>query len=394
MKMGSKLMMLVMAGLIALPAGIFAHGAEAEAVEGTAVSLYVFAGTAILLALLLVLFLVTNSKVKRLGNVKKQEDREKRQQLSKTANVLKWSSVLLLIGVIISGTMAFSGGQGQSSVEIAPIDHMHGMGYSSDGKRIFFAVHDGLRVYSEGHWSMGQGERHDYMGYSAVDDGFYSSGHPARGSGMKNPFGLLKSTDEGKSLETLSHYGQVDFHGMTAGYQSHIIYVLNPMNMSGTKTDFDGGGLFYTKDEGKTWVKSAVTGLGGETTTLAAHRTEEAVVAIGTQTGLYLSRDHGNTFEQILSDRGVTALHFNSEGKLIVGGYNKGGSLQLIDIDTKKTEQFQIPILAQDAVMNVAENPVDTQELVLATFSKDIFLSDDRGKTWTKIADQGQMISH
>ncbi|MBN2981809.1 hypothetical protein [Cohnella algarum] len=90
------------------------------------------------------------------------------------------------------------------------------------------------------------------MGFSMVDDGFYSSGHPARGSKKKNPFGIVKSTDEGRSLETLTLYGEVDFHGMSVGYKSHTIYIFNLEPNSAIETT----GLNYSTDEAKSWTMS------------------------------------------------------------------------------------------------------------------------------------------
>jgi hypothetical protein len=63
--------------------------------------------------------------------------------------------------------------------------HIHGLGYSSDGKRLFIPVHNGLKVHADGKWSDAPGEKHDYMGFSIADNGFYSSGHPAVGSCSK-----------------------------------------------------------------------------------------------------------------------------------------------------------------------------------------------------------------
>src|SRR3546814_19465798 len=44
---------------------------------------------------------------------------------------------------------------------------------------------------------------HDYMGFATTREAFYSSGHPAAGSNLINPFGLIKSTDAGKTWRQL-----------------------------------------------------------------------------------------------------------------------------------------------------------------------------------------------
>ncbi|MGG3987015.1 hypothetical protein [Bacillus smithii] len=75
------------------------------------------------------------------------------------------------------------------------LEHIHGLGYTSDGKQILIPAHNGLVSYSEGQWKSVNAPKHDYMGFQIVDNGFYSSGHPAPDSGLKNPMGIVKSTD-------------------------------------------------------------------------------------------------------------------------------------------------------------------------------------------------------
>src|SRR6266853_4396434 len=107
--------------------------------------------------------------------------------------------------------------------------HVHGLAYSSDGKQLFIPSHHGLAIYSAGRWSKAPGPEHDFMGFSAARDALYSSGHPAQGSSLRNPFGLLKSRDGGKTWEHLGLTGEADFHVMTASYGAATIYVFSPV---------------------------------------------------------------------------------------------------------------------------------------------------------------------
>src|SRR5437899_7996074 len=86
--------------------------------------------------------------------------------------------------------------------------HVHGLGYSPDGKRLMIPSHHGLAIYENGKWSKAPGPEHDYMGFSASANRIYSSGHPAAGSGLVNPFGLLRSKDGGKTWEKLNQEGE------------------------------------------------------------------------------------------------------------------------------------------------------------------------------------------
>ncbi|MBG9567128.1 hypothetical protein ABE38_17315 [Brevibacillus agri] len=269
------------------------------------------------------------------------------------------------------------------------MEHVHGLGYSSDGKRILIPAHDGIRIYENGIWYVPNKEKHDYMGFSTVDEGFYSSGHPAPGSELKNPLGIVKSKDEGKTLQTLALEGEIDFHNMAVGYSSHVVYVMNQQPNSKMST----AGLFYSTDEGSTWTKSEMKGITEELTSMAAHPTEASVVAIGTPTGVYLSKDHGNTFEKVALAGQVTSIFFNNRGDLIIGGYDNQAYLKRMDVNTKKVEPLSIPNLTEDSVAYFSQNPVDENQMVFATFRNDIYISNDRGLNWKKIADQGKTIS-
>jgi hypothetical protein len=99
--------------------------------------------------------------------------------------------------------------------------HIHGLGFSGDGKQLLVPAHDGFRVYAEGAWEMPALPVYDYMGFAPANDGFYSSSHPGPSSRLVNPLGLVKSTDGGKTLDSLGFEGESDFHLMGVGYYSH-----------------------------------------------------------------------------------------------------------------------------------------------------------------------------
>ncbi|MED4569618.1 glycosyl hydrolase [Brevibacillus agri] len=343
-------------------------------------------GTSLVTLVLFVWFIVTKRQIQTLKNVKKQEDREKRLQLSKMLRYLKWGLSAAVLMVVTTGVLSIFGINADRAIYL---EHIHGLGFSTDGKRVLIPAHDGLKAYEDGIWKIPEGEKHDYMGFSPVDNGFYSSGHPAVGSDMKNPFGIVKSTDEGKSLQTLALEGETDFHNMAVGYSSHVIYVMNPQPNSKMNTP----GLYYSIDEGVTWTKSQMNGFGEEPTAMAVHPTEASVIAIGTPSAVYLSKDYGNTFEKLVSAGQATALFFNNHGELFIGGYQNKAYLQKMDMTSKKAENLLIPALTEDAVAYFAQNPSDEDQMSFATFKNDVYISNDQGLKWKKIADQGKSIS-
>ncbi|MEB3103132.1 F510_1955 family glycosylhydrolase [Ferviditalea candida] len=306
----------------------------------------------------------------------------------------RWGWIISLAGALITGAFFIPelsnlkpAPQKPELVEADILKHVHGLGFSPDGKQLLIPSHYGLAVYENHQWKQGQGDRHDYMGFAAVDNGFYSSGHPADGSGLKEPLGIVKSTDNGKSLKVMDLHGISDFHVLAAGYQSHAIYVYNPQPNS----RMDSEGLYYTLDEAKTWNQSAMQGVSGTPFTLAVHPSKASIVAAGNQNGAYLSNDHGQSFAPIAKDIHTSAVYFSLEGQLYIGGI-KGEQSVLFRLDPDSTElkKLGIPAMTNDAIVYIAENPKNPEQLAIATFERDVYLSNDRGATWEKIADKGK----
>lgn len=277
---------------------------------------------------------------------------------------------------------------GCASGPAAPVQlqHVHGLGFTVDGTQLFVPAHDGFRVYSNGTWQVPDTPKHDYMGYVATDDGFYSSGHPASGSSLPNPLGLVKSKDGGKSLTTLGFQGEIDFHGMGVGFKTHAIYVMNPVPTAKLKA-----GMHYSLDDGKTWKPSAAQGLTAEPIQIAVHPTKSNVVAVASEGGLFLSTDHGNSFERVGDLAPVTTAAFAPTGDTLLLGLQK---LFAYDVAAKQIRELQTPAVgAKDAIGYVAVNPTRGDMIAFATFGKDIHISTDGGQTWKQIASQGKGVS-
>ncbi|MDF2926834.1 MAG: hypothetical protein K0R57_5748 [Paenibacillaceae bacterium] len=360
--------------LVLLPHRVFADGVHPAAPAKLTGGTYVFLLFASLLALLAVLLLVRRGK--------KANNR-----------LLRAGMWLAFAGLVLTGT-ANAAGVWQSKVDLS-IDHIHGMGFSADGERLLLAAHDGLRVYSGGSWSEGNGNKHDYMGFSMTDSGFYASGHPVPGSGLKDPLGLVHSGDEGKSLHMLEFYGEIDFHLVAAGYGSHRIYVYNPAPQAKLK----GIGLYYTDNDGQEWAKSRLPGIGGELSAIAVHPEQRDTLAIGTTTGLYLSADGGNTAVAALSGTQITSLAYGRDGTLYAGTYSSGKA-GLIRIAGNgggeatggvQPAGVKLPLLERDAVAYVAVNPVNTKELAFASFNLQLYRSVDGGAEWKHIGEAGKL---
>ena len=265
--------------------------------------------------------------------------------------------------------------------------HVHGLSYSVDGKQLLIPSHHGLAVFEDGRWSKAAGPTHDYMGYSATRDALYSSGHPATGSGLINPFGLIKSRDGGKTWQQLGLTGESDFHTLATSYATNAVYVLNHQPNS----RMNQAGVYYTLNDGLKWTRAAAKGLGTKLNSLAVHPTDAKVVAAGMDDGLYLSRNSAASFERLVGVKPVLAASFDLDGQhLWFGSYAGKAALARITLKAgSKAEEVPIPVLTGDAVAYIAQNPARRAEIAIATFKRSVFVSKDQARTWTQIAKEG-----
>lgn len=268
------------------------------------------------------------------------------------------------------------------------LHHVHGLAFTSDGKALMVPAHIGLAVYRDGRWSTAPGHPHDFMGFSVAKSAIYTSGHPSPASPLKNPLGLMKSTDGGKTWQQFGLSGEADFHLMAAGYGSNAIYVFNAEPNSRMRQP----GLHVTQDDGKSWKHAAASGLSGQITSLAAHPSAPGTVAMGTIQGLNLSRDSGATFKRIGPPATVTAVTFDFDGKHVYFTTDTLDGLHKLALDGKQNTAVSLPPLERDFVLYIAQNPARTQELAIATRKRDVYLSRDGGKAWQQIARAGDAV--
>jgi hypothetical protein len=266
------------------------------------------------------------------------------------------------------------------------LTHVHGLAYSSDGKRLMIPSHFGLAIYENGKWSKPPGPEHDYMGFSATARHIYSSGHPASGSGLVNPFGLLRSKDGGKTWDKLGLEGESDFHLLATGWNTNAVYVWNAAPNSRMKET----GLHYTLNEGLAWKPAKGNGVEGNPYAIAVHPDDAKLVAIATPNGVFESSDSGESFAKIAPPQG-TAVFFDLDGKhLWYGSYDNQARLTRARVRGGPPRQFNLPALTKDAVSFIAQNPARRNEYAIATFNRNVYLSSDGGKSWKPIAERGE----
>lgn len=270
------------------------------------------------------------------------------------------------------------------------LKHIHGLSFSADGTQLFIPSHDGLAIHSKDGWSVAPGPRHDYMGFAVTREFFYSSGHPAPGSPLQNPFGLIKSPDGGQTWQSLGLAGEADFHLLATGYQTNAVYVVS----AAPNSRMPQPGLYVTTDDGNHWQQASKSGLSaGRLRSLAVHPTQAQVVAVGGDNGLYLSQDSGENFQRLVEGIRVLAIFFAFDGdSLWFSSLAEQPTLTRRHWQTGASVALTLPPLHRDAVSYIAQNPTNQQEWAIATFKRNVYLSSDHGQTWRQIAKQGMTL--
>lgn len=269
------------------------------------------------------------------------------------------------------------------------IEHVHGIGYPGNGEELYVATHLGLKIFNNGEWMETTQENHDYMGFQPVKDGFYASGHPAEGSDLKNPLGIVKSIDKGRTLEKIAFYGESDFHFLSASYEDQVLYLINQETNSQLER-----GVFVSSDGAKSWEPVELNGLDANSLgMMAVHPQNGGTFAMATREGVYVTDDYGKTMKKTGTFEMVTAAAYSKEALYISPVQEEKIKLVKLNPDQAgAATDLKIPNLKYDnPITYIAADPEQEGRIAFITILNDLYESQDGGKTWKQLLVNGRI---
>ena len=263
------------------------------------------------------------------------------------------------------------------------LEHIHSLDFYDNAP--LTATHHGLIYYNQGEWEQINSPEHDYMGFSLTENGFYASGHPDPTTTIEDPLGIVWSDDLGKHLKPVAYYGELDFHWLTAGFNTDYLYTY-----TSDYTESTPAGLYYSSDKGRTWRKPLLNGVSGKMITFKAHPQIDGAVFMSTTLGIFLSLDNGNNFFLMLKDLEGGALTVTTDGKYLFSGTSK---LTRLDISGKKQTGISIPGLGQNEILtDIAVSATDINQIVINTNNLNMYITYTGGNNWEQILFDGNYI--
>jgi hypothetical protein len=109
---------------------------------------------------------------------------------------------------------------------------------------------------------------------------------------------------------------------------------------------------------------------------------------LATLQGVYVSHDFGTHFERIGPPARISAVLIDFDGHHVFFTRGEPDRLKRATLDGKLVSVLALPDLDEtDFVRHIAQNPLQSRELAVATRRRNIFVSADHGRQWLLAAE-------
>ncbi|GAA3503208.1 hypothetical protein GCM10019016_103180 [Streptomyces prasinosporus] len=241
--------------------------------------------------------------------------------------------------------------------------HLHGLGVDPADGTLYAAGHHGVFRLDGGKAIRVADRYQDTMGFTVTGPStFLASGHPAPADPeARSPhLGLIRSTDAGRTWQTLSAEGEADFHSLVRA--GNVLYGF----------DSQSGRVWASTDAGRGWDKRArIAALD-----LASHPGSATRVWAATGTGLERSTDGGRTFRPVPSAPGLVAVEEPEPGSLVA--LTPNGRVLTARGEGPWTQLGRLPEGGKATVLTA----VSPRRLLAADSTDAVYESADGGRTW------------
>jgi len=276
---------------------------------------------------------------------------------------MNWSSRRrLVVKVLVFAVVVMLGFSNNAKAEtLNSVSHIHHVKVIEN--KVLVLTHEGLfELVGENDMKLVGKDRIDVMGFTSLGKVLVASGHPAIGSKMPNPIGLVKSLDGGLTWKAISLVGKVDFHFLE-GAGSDLY-----------GADSQTGKFMHSADSGQTWRT-----LGTNTFTDIAVSPEIPAMAIAIKNSeLLLTRNAFESTTKIKNSLKITQIEWRKSGLYALSGKTLYKSTNSGKNWTKlNTFKGVLGILSA------------SDQLMLVTVGPDIYTSTNSGESFKKIFQSG-----
>jgi photosystem II stability/assembly factor-like uncharacterized protein len=276
---------------------------------------------------------------------------------------MNWSSRRrLVVKVLVFAVVVMLGFSNNAKAEtLNSVSHIHHVKVIEN--KVLVLTHEGLfELVGENDMKLVGKDRIDVMGFTSLGKVLVASGHPAIGSKMPNPIGLVKSLDGGLTWKAISLVGKVDFHFLE-GAGSDLY-----------GADSQTGKFMHSADSGQTWRT-----LGTNSFTDIAVSPEIPAMAIAIKNSeLLLTRNAFESTTKIKNSLKITQIEWRKSGLYALSGKTLYKSTNSGKTWTKlNTFKGVLGILSA------------SDQLMLVTVGPDIYTSTNSGESFKKIFQSG-----